>query len=196
MKKIFILLLILCLLLGASAFAYFQFFSTPTPPELFTLRNGYHWGMTKEEALALAVAEGLPKPEERNPEVVFGNVPLGENWTSSFHLLFDENLLLSGIGYASNFLTLEEYTSMIEFFARSIESKYNVQPSTLQPPPNFSALSEYTFELPDTIIYIGRVDDLSSSLNLSGIFNFVLLYVPIEGVEIANPTTPPANYGI
>ena len=69
MKRLLAIVLLLLLVIPMTALAY-------TP---FTLRNGYYWGMPKEEILALAQQEGLgPNTSKGEGVVAFENVPVGK----------------------------------------------------------------------------------------------------------------------
>ena len=194
MKKTIALLLILCLLLSASAFAYFQFFSAPKAPEPFTLRNGYYWGMPKEEALALAAEEGLTEISDSNPMLYIRSVPVDENYTSTFSLSFhDEGSLLNGMRYTIENVTEGEYLHMLEYFTHAIETKYNVSREDWT---GNSSLPLYVFPLPDTNIAIMRSDPLDKSSEPTRKFSFYIIYEPIGRSKKPTSTTPPANYGI
>ena len=105
MKKTFILLMVFCLLglTLAPAFA--------TDEDTFSLRNGYTWGMSREEALALAEAEGLVMESLYGTGLHFfaPNVPVGDFVADRFYLHFRE---LDG--------TIQLY-SMVYHFMRSFK---------------------------------------------------------------------------
>ena len=200
MKKTIALLLILCLLLGASAFAYFQFFSTPTPPEPFTLRNGYYWGMPKEEALSLAAEEGLTEIADGNSIVIIFDVPIDENYAATFTLYFNKDMLLRNMNYSISYKTEEEALHMLEYFAPTIETKYNVSREDWT---IFSDSPGYVFYSSDVTIAIAiepsnRHEEFKNSTRGS----FYIGYQPgvppekRKKTETPTPTARPADYGI
>ena len=83
MKRLFIIFLLVVIVTPIISIA----------EESFTLRNGYTWGMPKQEAEALAEAEGLDLLHESgSPGVTnslnYANVPLGEYTAESLTLAF------------------------------------------------------------------------------------------------------------
>ncbi len=99
MKKICVFALLLALVLPLAPALSPALSATALADQPFTLRNGYHWGMSKAEAIQLAEEEGLEVVNGKNPEYVFlKDVPVGQ-YQTTMALAFNEQMTLHVISY-------------------------------------------------------------------------------------------------
>lgn len=136
MKRLLAIVLLLLLVIPMTALAY-------TP---FTLRNGYYWGMPKEEIFALAQQEGLgPNTSKGEGVVAFENVPVGK-FSAEMWLSLDDTLRLRSIRYLFPGVPedqLDQLTPMFDSLTQALTGVYG--PSSPVIIPHFTV-----WKLPDT----------------------------------------------
>ncbi len=150
MKKIGVFLVLLALVgaLSTTALA-----SAPTEP--FSLRNGYYWGMSQDEALKLAAEEGLEDITSQGKTYLnFGNVPVGD-LSVPMSLLFTEDSSLYYISYRFPSLPQDDTIGLAEqfdFLVATLDSAYE---------PVVGDVGKFsgTWDLPDTRIFLGQLAD-------------------------------------
>ena len=140
MKRIIASVLLIALFLSISTFAL----------AAFSLRNGYYWGMTENEALSIANEEGLKYIEDEGI-TTFEEVPVGY-FSTTMQLFFLEDSGLHMIYY--NFHSIQEddkkiFNDMFDSLTKSLDDVYG---------ENIPGLKhELVFwELPDTIIMLKK----------------------------------------
>ena len=119
MKKtaLFLVIILLCFCNITMASA------TYTP---FTLRNGYYWGMPKEEVLVLAREEGLGPNTSKGEKVVsFDNVPVGD-FSVRMLLSLDESLQLDSIYYLFPGVPEDQRDQVIAMFEKLTQALADV----------------------------------------------------------------------
>ena len=156
MKRIFTLLLLICLLLPFTVYA---------EDEPFTLRNGYTWGMSDTEARLLALSDGFEIEYDTDLGVIYANVPVGDfsmHMLLSFSPAADDAIVpyptLSAILYASDALPAQEAASMYNSLMLSLEALYGSPETT-------DGVKNAQWQLPDTSIALSRNQSIDSSLD-------------------------------
>ena len=163
--------------------------------EPFTLRNGYYWGMTKEEAMTLAKDErlkfeaawsqkGEPSLGTRTGELVsYKEVPVGDYVANNFYLDLerqeDDSLLLYAITYLFGAFQSDEYAkanAVFDGLEKGLTAVYG-EPDEEESP------STLLWSLPDTTIMLKQWQ------SLSGLHGVKILYEERLADEPVN------NYG-
>ena len=136
MKRIFLIALCSCLLVSLAGCG-----SAEKANEPFTLRNGYTWGMPKEEILnlakqerllgkeskedILAKQERLLGKESKEDTMIFSEVPVG-GFSAEMRLRFDVDMGLEAVGYFFPTVPKEECMDMFSTLTKELEALYGV----------------------------------------------------------------------